>query len=344
MYSLMSIRTMALASSNRKSASARASSVLPTPVGPDEQERADRPVGVGQAGPAAADGVGHGRHRLVLADHPGVQGVLHPHQLVHLALEQAADRHAGRPADDLGDVLGVDLFLEEALALLELVEGARWPRRSGARGRGRPRRGSRTPRPGRPRGSSRSASLRFCSSSSLRDWMVAMASFSGLPVGGHGRRTARSGWPAPRPAWPAARPTPASVSLASAIRSISSWRMRRLTTSISVGHRVDLDAQPAGRLVHQVDGLVGQEPAGHVAVGQHGRRHQGGVLDADAVVDLVALLQAAQDGDGVLDRGLAARRPAGSGARGRRPSRCTCGTRRGWWRRSCAARRGPASA
>ena len=70
-------------------------------------------------------------------------------------------------------------------------------------------------------------------------------------------------------------------------------------------HRVDLDAQLAGRLVHQVDGLVGQEAPGEVAVGQHGRRHQRGVLDAHAVVDLVALLQAAQDGDGVLDRGLA---------------------------------------
>ena len=70
-------------------------------------------------------------------------------------------------------------------------------------------------------------------------------------------------------------------------------------------HRVDLDAQPAGRLVDQVDGLVGQEPPGHVAVGEDGRRHQGGVLDAHPVVDLVALLQPAQDGDGVLDRGLA---------------------------------------
>ncbi len=42
MYSLMSMRTMARSSSNRNSASARASSVLPTPVGPEEQERADR--------------------------------------------------------------------------------------------------------------------------------------------------------------------------------------------------------------------------------------------------------------------------------------------------------------
>ena len=70
-------------------------------------------------------------------------------------------------------------------------------------------------------------------------------------------------------------------------------------------HGLDLDAQAAGGLVDQVDGLVGQEPAGDVAVGQDGRRHQGGVHDPHPVVHLVALLQAPQDGDGVLDRRLA---------------------------------------
>ena len=70
------------------------------------------------------------------------------------------------------------------------------------------------------------------------------------------------------------------------------------------GHRVDLDAQLGRRLVHEVDGLVGQEAAGEVAVGQHRRGDERGVLDAHAVVDLVALLEAAQDGDGVLDRRL----------------------------------------
>ena len=69
-------------------------------------------------------------------------------------------------------------------------------------------------------------------------------------------------------------------------------------------HAVDLDAQATRRLVDQVDGLVGQEPSAHVAVGQDGGRHQRRVLDAHAVVDLVALLQAAQDRDGVLDARL----------------------------------------
>ena len=69
-------------------------------------------------------------------------------------------------------------------------------------------------------------------------------------------------------------------------------------------HRVDLDAQPAARLVDEVDRLVGEEAPGDVAVGEHGRRHERGILDAHAVVHLVALLEAAEDGDRVLHRRL----------------------------------------
>ena len=68
--------------------------------------------------------------------------------------------------------------------------------------------------------------------------------------------------------------------------------------------RVDLDAQLRRRLVHEVDRLVGQEAVGEVAVGQHGC-----VTSAESwmrtPMHLVALLQAPQDGDGVLDRRLA---------------------------------------
>ena len=60
-----------------------------------------------------------------------------------------------------------------------------------------------------------------------------------------------------------------------------------------------------GGLVDQVDGLVGQEAVGDVAVREHGGRDERGVLDAHAVVDLVALPQAAQDADRVLDGRLA---------------------------------------
>ncbi len=70
-------------------------------------------------------------------------------------------------------------------------------------------------------------------------------------------------------------------------------------------HRVDLHPEPAGGLVDEVDRLVGQEPVADVAVGQPGRGHDGGVGDPHPVMDLVPLLEAAQDGDRVVDGGLA---------------------------------------
>ena len=66
-----------------------------------------------------------------------------------------------------------------------------------------------------------------------------------------------------------------------------------------------LDAQPACGLVEEVDRLVRQEPVGDVAVAQARSREQCTVLDAHAVVRFVLLLQAAQDRDRVLERGLA---------------------------------------
>ena len=69
-------------------------------------------------------------------------------------------------------------------------------------------------------------------------------------------------------------------------------------------HAVDLHLDLGGRLVDEVDRLVGQEALGDVAVAEHRRGDERRVLDADAVVDLVALLQAAQDRDRVLDRRL----------------------------------------
>ena len=68
---------------------------------------------------------------------------------------------------------------------------------------------------------------------------------------------------------------------------------------------LQLHRQPAGGFVHQVDRLVGQEAVGDVAMRQLGGCHQRRVLDLDAVVGLVARLQAAQDGDGVLHVGFA---------------------------------------
>ena len=81
--------------------------------------------------------------------------------------------------------------------------------------------------------------------------------------------------------------------------------MRRSTTSISNGiESISMRSRDAASSI-EVDRLVGELPGGDVAVREHGGRDERGVLDADAVVDLVALLQPAQDRDRVLDRRLA---------------------------------------
>ena len=80
--------------------------------------------------------------------------------------------------------------------------------------------------------------------------------------------------------------------------------MRRSSSSSSSGLEFDLHAKPRRGLVHEVDRLVGQEAVGDVAVGQRRRGDERGVRDAHAVMQLVLFFQAAQDGDGVLHRGL----------------------------------------
>jgi hypothetical protein len=74
-----------------------------------------------------------------------------------------------------------------------------------------------------------------------------------------------------------------------------------------LGLGVDLHLDARGGLVDEVDGLVGEEAVGDVAVRKLGRGDDRGVRDVDAVVDLVFFLQAAKDGDGVLDRRLVRR-------------------------------------
>ena len=66
-------------------------------------------------------------------------------------------------------------------------------------------------------------------------------------------------------------------------------------------HRVQFHAQARGGFVHQIDRLVGQEAVGDVAMRERGGGDEGGVLNAHAVMDFVAFLEAAQDGDGFLD-------------------------------------------
>ena len=69
-------------------------------------------------------------------------------------------------------------------------------------------------------------------------------------------------------------------------------------------HRLDLRAELGGGLVNQIDGFVRQETVGDVAMRQHGRGNQRGILDAHAMVHFVALAQPAQDRNRILDARL----------------------------------------
>src|SRR5881628_1662833 len=97
MYSDMSKRMSAWSLPKRKFASARASSVLPTPVGPRNTKL---PTGrFGFFRPARDRG-----DRLLLADHAPVQLGFHAQQLVALVLVDRRHRDAGPFRDDLVDL------------------------------------------------------------------------------------------------------------------------------------------------------------------------------------------------------------------------------------------------
>jgi hypothetical protein len=77
----------------------------------------------------------------------------------------------------------------------------------------------------------------------------------------------------------------ASFSFFSASRSMASWVTRRSSVLEFLG-MIRFRCAISRGLVHEVDGLVGQEAVGDVAVREDGGGDERGVLDAHAVVDL----------------------------------------------------------
>ena len=69
--------------------------------------------------------------------------------------------------------------------------------------------------------------------------------------------------------------------------------------------RLDLHLQPRGGLIDQVDRLVGEEAVGDVTLRERRRGDDRRVGDPDAVVELVSLLETAEDRDRVVDVRLA---------------------------------------
>ena len=92
--------------------------------GAEEQERADGPLGVLQTHTAAADGLGHGGHGVVLPHHTLVELLLQLQQAHGLILGQAGDGNTGPAGHHLGDIVRGDgaPILGQALAPLVALD------------------------------------------------------------------------------------------------------------------------------------------------------------------------------------------------------------------------------
>jgi len=112
---------MACSLSNRNAARARQLR-LPDAGRAEEDERADRPVGVAEPGASPPDRRRHRGDGIVLADDALVEPLLDVQQLLRLALEHAAHGDAGPARHHRGDVVLVDLLLEKGAVSLQLAE------------------------------------------------------------------------------------------------------------------------------------------------------------------------------------------------------------------------------
>ena len=84
-----------------------------------EQKTPYGPIRLAQPGPAAPDGIGDCRDRMLLADDSAGQRLFQVHQLVHLSFEQPARGDASPARHHLRDVVCVHLFPQDPLACLQ---------------------------------------------------------------------------------------------------------------------------------------------------------------------------------------------------------------------------------
>ena len=265
------MRVMAASSSNRKAARALVSSVLPTPVGPRNRKEPSGRLGSFRPARARRTASDDGLQRLVLADDAAAQGVLHRQQFLALALQHLVDRDAGPAGDDGGDLFGVDDLGRQGAGLVGLVRPR--PRPAVSRCRGSGRRRSRTRGRGRRCAGPAASSARRRSRVS-RSW----APWPTLSFSAFQRAVRSSDW--------ASRSAISSSSFSSrATGGLVGLLLQGLALDLeldqaavdlvqALGLGIDGHAHAAAGLVDQVDGLVGQEAVGDVAVATGWRRRR----------------------------------------------------------------------
>src|SRR6266704_2288042 len=269
--------------------------------GAEEKETAVRTVGIRQPGAGAADGVGHEVHRLVLPDDALVELVLHREQLVALALHHLRDGNAGRARHDFGDLLRPDLGAEQLRLLLlrRRLLGLFQLR----------------------------FELRDAAVLELGHFLPVAFSLGGLHfelellqllfhvLGAGDLRLLRLPHFLQVGVFALELPDLGLDQRQALLRSFVLLFLHRLALDLELdqapvetvhglGLGVDFHLDARRRLVDQVDRLVGKEAVGDIAMGELGRGDDGRVGDIYPVVDFVLFLQAAEDGDGRLDRGL----------------------------------------
>ena len=270
--------------------------------GSQENKAPDRPVRIFQAGTRAHHRLGHGHHGFVLPDHALMQDVFKLQELAHLPFQQLRNRYAGPTADHSRDVFLVHLFFQQTGAGLLLGELGLFL-------------GQLPLQTGHGAVLQLSGAVQVVLALGLVDVDLHLlqlfaqpaqpldAFFFGLPLGLQGAGTALQ----------------VGQFFLQLLQALFRGRVGLLLQCLALdfklhaapqnfvqfgGHGIDFGAQLGARFVHQIDGFVGEEAVGDVAIRENRGGHQGGILDAHPMVDFVAFAQPAQDGNGVLHRGL----------------------------------------
>src|SRR5208282_1610296 len=247
--------------------------------------------------------VGDRLHRLLLAHHPGRQALLHVQELLLFAFQHAGHRDAAPFGDHFGDVFGVHLFLEHGPFLLQVCQLLGFGFQILLQVEQRPifqLRG-----PGQVADTFRLGGVELGLLDLLLDGADVADDFLFLlPAGLEGGASLPE----------------VGQALVDLEQALLGGRVLLLAQGLPfdlllgdfalhlVNVRragIDLHTQLGGRLIDQIYRLVRQVPVGEVALGEGGRGYDGAVLDAHPVVHLVFFLQAPEDGDGILHRGLA---------------------------------------
>ena len=270
--------------------------------GTKEEETGDRSVRIGEAGAGALDRIGHGGHGLLLADHPLVQFGFEVQQFLHLGLHQLAHRNAGPFGDHLGDVVFGDLLAQQVLIAMALAELRFFGGKLAAQvGQGA------VFQLGGPVEVIAALGLLHLQGHLLDLLLDGAEGINGalflLPLGIEAALLLRQLGQLPLELL-----KPVAAGRIGFAGQGEFFHLQLQDAAIEfidlLGLGGDLHLEPGRRFIHQVDRLIGQEAIGDVAAAEHGRRHQGVIGDAHAVVHFVALLEAPQDRDGVFHRGL----------------------------------------